>query len=56
MLNRLNRRELLRNTALAGVGVWTARSGRAWAGSPSPNEKLNIAVVGCGGRGGDDLN
>jgi len=55
MLNRLNRRELLRNTALAGVGVWTARGGRAWAGSPSPNEKLNIAVVGCGGRGGDDL-
>jgi predicted dehydrogenase len=55
MLNRLNRRELLRNTALAGVGVWTAGSGRAWAASPSPNEKLNIAVVGCGGRGGDDL-
>jgi predicted dehydrogenase len=55
MLNRLNRRELLRNTALAGVGVWTSGAGCTWAGSPSPNEKLSIAVIGCGGRGGDDL-
>ncbi len=49
MSRRTSRRELLRNAALAGVGVWVARS--APAQSRSPNEKLNIGIIGAGGRG-----
>ncbi len=48
---KLTRREMLRNTTLAGVGVWTAGSTVAWADEKSPNEKLNIAGIGVGGRG-----
>ncbi len=55
MPNRLNRRKMLRGSVLSGIGLWTARSGKAWAGGPSPNEKLNVAAIGCGGRGGADL-
>jgi len=54
MSNRLNRREMLRNAALAGVGVWVSR-GRGRAGENSPNEKLNIAGIGVGGRGAGDV-
>ena len=56
MSNRMNRRELLRNTAWAGIGVWAAGTRNALAGRESPNEKLNIAVIGCGGQGGENLN
>jgi predicted dehydrogenase len=55
MVNRLNRRDMLRNTTLAGVGIWaTGRS--AWAEAKSPNEKLNLALIGVGWRGRDNLN
>jgi len=54
MSKPIDRRELLRNSALAGVGLWIA-SGSARAASKSPNEKLNIAIIGCAGRGGDNL-
>ncbi len=50
MSNRLNRRRLLRNAALAGVGLWLS-GGRARIKGESPNEKLNVAVIGAGGRG-----
>jgi len=54
MPNRLTRRQMLRNTTLAGVGVWA--SGRVGLGKEkSPNEKLNIACIGVGGRGRSDL-
>ncbi|MFO7901676.1 MAG: Gfo/Idh/MocA family oxidoreductase [Pirellulaceae bacterium] len=60
MLRQLTRREMLRNTGLAGVGVWVsgATSAVGWGGgkSPSPNEKLYILCVGVGGRGGADVN
>jgi len=50
MTNRLSRREMLRKTALAGVGFWAA--GRSvWADSKSPNEKLNIGIIAVAGRG-----
>ena len=55
MKSHWNRRQVLRQAALAGaaaaLGTLPARPLLA----ASPNEKLNIAVVGCGGRGGDDL-
>jgi len=53
MSNRLNRRQMLRNSALAGVGLYL--SGGLRARGQSPNEKLNIAVIGAGGRGAANL-
>ena len=54
MRKHVSRREVLQRTSLAGVAVWAA--GRVgWAGGTSPNEKLNIAVIGCGNRGGANL-
>jgi predicted dehydrogenase len=47
MSNRVSRREFLGRSALAGaavgLGVWSSRS---LAASKSPNEKLNIAMIG----------
>ncbi len=56
MSSRTNRREFLRRTGLAGAGFWVfTREG--WAQQPkSPNEKLNVGVIGVGGRGEANLN
>lgn len=54
MSSRFNRREMLRNTALAGVGILASR-GAIGAEPKSPNEKLNLAFVGAGGRGAANL-
>ncbi|MCY2994947.1 MAG: Gfo/Idh/MocA family oxidoreductase [Planctomycetota bacterium] len=54
MFMRVNRRQMLRSTALAGAGVWLSHGGSA-AVSRSPNEKLNLAFVGCAGRGAANL-
>ena len=54
MSNRLNRREMLRNASLAGVGILVSR-GAVGAESTSPNETLNLAFVGSGGRGAANL-
>jgi len=54
MPKRVNRRELLRSATLAGVGVWIA-GGASPAADKSPNEKLDVAVVGCGNRGAANL-
>jgi predicted dehydrogenase len=45
---------MLRYTALAGAGMLVSR-GAAGAESASPNEKLNLAFVGAGGRGAANL-
>lgn len=50
MPSRPNRRQFLRSSALSTFGVWVA-SRPAFAQSKSPNEKLNVAVIGCGGQG-----
>lgn len=55
MQRQVTRREMVRSSALAGVGVWLSGSASASFGSTEPNEKLNIAVIGCGGRGASDL-
>lgn len=47
----LGRREFL----AAGAGFWIAGRQQGFAGSSSPNNKLNIACVGVGGRGGSNL-
>ena len=58
MPRSLTRRQMLRDTTLAAGlaslgGVWTDR---AAARSQSPNDKLNIACIACGGMGASDLN
>src|SRR5262249_47636467 len=45
-----NRRDFLRYAALSGVGFWVADH-RTPAQSRSPNEKLNLGIIGAGGRG-----
>jgi predicted dehydrogenase len=53
MSTRTNRRELLRQGALAGAGIWLG--GRGWASGRRPGEKLAIACIGVGGRGQANL-
>ena len=58
MSTPLNRRDILKNTALAGAGFFLAGNLRSRAEenkSASPNEKLNVALVGCGGRAEGNL-
>ena len=50
----VTRRQVLQHSALAGIGYWAAGTTRA-APSRSPMDKLRIAVVGVGGRGGRNL-
>lgn len=50
MESQVNRRAFLRNTALSGVSLLILKNSRsAW--SYQANEKLNIALIGVGGRG-----
>ena len=55
MKEKVNRRTFLKHSAVLGAGITILKSGILKAGN-SPNEKLNIAAIGVGGRGGDDLN
>ena len=48
-----NRRSFLKTSA-AAVGFWSSRS--VMAESRSANEKLNIGVIGAGGKGYSDMN
>ncbi len=64
---RMKRRTFLKQGAMAGAGLMVLKSGRPTAGmirpasgglkaGSSPNEKLNIAVIGCGGQGRANMN
>jgi predicted dehydrogenase len=50
MSRRLNRRQFLGRSAVAGVGFWVAGG----VGHAKDREKLNIACVGVGGKGSSD--
>ncbi len=51
----IQRRDFLRGTAAASLGYFVAPSlPRAW--SASPNEKLNIGMIGVANRAADNLN
>ncbi|MQK95397.1 hypothetical protein, partial [Escherichia coli] len=50
---RTTRREFLKQTLGVGAGLLFLKSG--WTKGTSPNDKLNIAVIGVGGRGWDNL-
>jgi len=54
METSVNRRTFLKQTASLSAGFTIVRSGILKAGQ-SPNEKLNIAVIGVAGRGGANL-
>jgi predicted dehydrogenase len=54
MNSSINRRDFLRRTAATGAGLWLGSHGLARA--QSPNEKLDIGVIGVGGQGGGNLN
>ena len=49
-----SRRQFLQQSTLLGAGVWLGASGSSRA-DDSPNEKLNVAIIGCGGRGAANL-
>jgi predicted dehydrogenase len=53
MSRRTNRRDFLKQTTLAGFGVWVA-GGVAVAKKESPNDRINIACIGVAGKGGSD--
>lgn len=56
MSDRISRREAIGRVTLAGVGFWVSGTRGIGAESRSPNEKLNIAGIGVGGRGAADVN
>ncbi len=53
MSNQISRRAILRNTAAASAGIafYHGATPRSISAADSPNEKLNIACIGVGGRG-----
>jgi predicted dehydrogenase len=57
MSGRASRRDLLKAGALTGVGFWIGGDAGADqpARRPAANDRLNVAVIGAGGRGGDNL-
>jgi hypothetical protein len=52
MERKTTRREFLKQSLSAGAGLLFLRS---WGREQSPNDKLNIAAIGVGGRGWDNL-
>ncbi|MEK6235327.1 MAG: Gfo/Idh/MocA family oxidoreductase [Planctomycetales bacterium] len=50
------RRDFLKATGVAGVGLMTMAGTAAARADKSANGKVNIGLVGCGGRGGGALN
>src|SRR5262245_14153295 len=51
----LTRRQALQTAAAAGLGYWVAPSTGLAAPSRSPSDKLRVAAIGVGGRGGHNL-
>ena len=49
---RFSRRKFLATSAIGAAATFAAP---AFLRAKNPNEKLNIAVIGCGGRGGHNL-
>ncbi|MDY0169415.1 MAG: Gfo/Idh/MocA family oxidoreductase [Thermoguttaceae bacterium] len=56
MTRRTTRRRFLGSAVSAGLGAWIWRGSRQTAVAGSANEKLNVGVVGTGGRGRSNLN
>ena len=54
MASQTNRRDFLKASAMAGAGFWVATR-ESYAQSRSPNEKINVAGIGVGGKGSSDI-
>jgi predicted dehydrogenase len=58
MSSKTNRRDFLKNTGAAaagGVGFWIAGRQSIWAQEKGPNAKVNVAVIGAGGKGAGEI-
>ena len=55
--NRTNRREFLGTTAAGAAAAWAGANlySAGASASPGPNETINMAVIGCGARGGNQV-
>jgi predicted dehydrogenase len=53
MSQKTTRRDFLARASAVSAAIWV--SGRPALASKSPNEKLNIAAIGCGGKGRTDI-
>jgi len=51
----MNRRQFLSQGAAVGAGFWISGRQLGYGQEKSPNAKLNIAMIGSGGRGGANL-
>ncbi len=49
------RRDFLKHSVAAAWFVGSTATRPAWAQSKSPNEKLNLAIIGCGNKGGHNV-
>jgi predicted dehydrogenase len=56
MSRQQSRRDFLRTVALTGIGVWVGTEVRAQNNPKSPNDKINFACIGVGGKGDSDSN
>jgi predicted dehydrogenase len=54
MSNSTSRRDFLKQGTLAGAGVWLGTQ-EAFARSRSANERLNVGIIGAGGRGAANM-
>ena len=55
MVQRLNRRQVLANIATMGIGALGSGRLSAFEDNRAPKDKLNLAIIGCGGQGFDNL-
>jgi predicted dehydrogenase len=55
MPHRPTRRRFLKTSTFAGLSVWIASRDSHAAEPASPNDKLNVGIIGTTGRGGENL-
>ena len=55
MSRRTTRRRFLQETTVAGLGFWVAGGVALGRASKSPNQRVNIACIGVGGKGSSDV-
>jgi predicted dehydrogenase len=55
MSKRTTRRDFLKHSAAVGAGFWALGGLEVQAKPAGPNDRVNVAVIGCGGQGGHDL-
>ena len=56
MKNKPSRRSFLQNSALTAAGFMILPRHVLGRGFKAPSDKLNIAFIGCGGRGENHIN